>query len=92
MENANVGIIKQIATILDFRFIPLYFSQLIMSWPKILWFFNHFSNFFDDLEKNHALSKTNGVTGIPGKKAPRNANPMDIKPKERYIYFFNKSL
>ena len=88
----NVGMITLIATILDLRFIPLYFLQSIINEPNVLWLTNQFSRYLDDLEKNHALSKTNGVTGIPGKKAPRNANPMDIKPKDIYIYFFNKSL
>ena len=74
--------IKQIAIILDFRFIPLYLSLFKIRVPNVVWLFKHFSSFSDDLEKNHAASKINGVVGIPGKKIPRNANPTNMKPKD----------
>ena len=80
--------ITLIATILDLRFIPLYFLQSIINEPNVLWLTNQFSRYLDDLEKNHAPSKTKGVVGIPGKNTPRNPNPTKINPRVIYIYFF----
>jgi hypothetical protein len=54
---------------------PLLFQSLIF-FPNIWWFRSQFSNFFDDLAKNHTDTRMNGVVGTIGNKRP-------IKPRTR---------
>ena len=73
--------ITLIATILDLRFIPLYFLQSIINGPNVLWLTNQFSKVLDDLEKNHDPNKTKGVVGIPGKNTPVSYTHLTLPTK-----------
>ena len=75
IENENN--IRGIALIFAFLLIDPWLLQSLIFFPKILWFNSQFSNFFDDLAKNHTASKINGVVGIKGRMIP--INPSSVK-------------
>ena len=80
IETANVGIITNTALRLDVLEILPFSLQSLISLPNILWFKSQFSILLDDLEKNHAEAKTQGVVGTPGNIVPAMPTPRKISP------------
>ena len=80
IENENN--INGMALIFAFLLIePLLFQSLIF-FPNIWWFKSQFSNFLDDLAKNHTDTRMNGVVGIIGRKSPIKPHAKNNNPKK----------
>ena len=88
MVIVNVNTIDIIAWILAFKFIALYFFQLVRNFQNLLWFNNQVSNFFDDLENNQSDNIKGKVVGMPGINMPMLPTDTSVSPKIIYKYFF----